>query len=144
MRSTKPKLSEADLQKFGTDLLQADGWRPLRTDPVSRREWGKGFGEKGMPDYLYLRYGQIETEEQVPPCIRAVDYEDGHVLFADETLWIEWKRKGSKAEAHQKAWHAAERARGALVWVAGEDFEATPEAFKAFYLASGLNRAIRP
>ena len=38
------------------EYLQLDGWRPIRTDPVSDRARGKGFGELGMPDYLFLRY----------------------------------------------------------------------------------------
>ena len=33
-----------------------------------------------------------------------------------------------------------ERLCGALVWVAGEDFEASPEAFAKFYAKSGLQR----
>jgi len=80
------KISEADIQRTCSELLEWDGWRALRTDPVSDRATvdairraimgvpelnhvrelilkvikrcvrGKGFGELGMPDHLYIRY----------------------------------------------------------------------------------------
>ena len=122
-------LSEADIARTCSDLLQADGWRMLITDPVSDRARGKGFGELGMADRLYIRYGWTH---------------DPHFSNAAEVMWIEWKRtvrgKPTKATPHQKAWHAAERARGALTLIAGEDFPATIEGFQAWYKASGLQR----
>src|SRR4029453_17774142 len=39
-------------------LLAEDGWRILKTDPVSDRGRGKGFGEPGMADTLCLRSGR--------------------------------------------------------------------------------------
>lgn len=121
------RLSEADLERYGTDLLALDGWRTLKTDPVSDKSRGKGFGEKGMADRLYLRYGYLPSTR----------YEG---LALAEVLWIEWKRRGGRAEPHQQAWHAVERARGALVLLAGDHFEASPEGFLAWYRASGLMR----
>ena len=143
-KAARPTLTEAQLQQFGTELLALDGWRPLRTDPVRNREWGKGFGEPGMPDYLYMRYDTLPSQTRGLP-LDVIE----RVTSGAQVLWIEWKRvrndrrAANKAEQHQKQWHAAERARGALVLVAGEDFECTPEGFKSWYVASGLNRAIR-
>ena len=125
---TKVKLSEADLERYGTQLLENDGWRALKTDPVSRREWGKGFGELGMADYLYIRYACLSRLED-----RAEK---------NDVLWIEWKRLKGKVQANQTIWIRAEMSRGALVWLAGVDFEATPEGFFAHYKASGLCRKI--
>lgn len=129
------ELSEADIARTCSDLLQADGWRMLITDPVSNRERGKGFGESGMADRLYIRYHQTaseRTQNQVGSCILA------------SLMWIEWKRirrgVATKATDHQRDWHAAERARGALTLIAGEDFPATIEGFAAWYKASGLQR----
>ena len=118
------KLKERDIARTCGDLLKLDDWRLLWCEPVSRREWGRGFGEKGMPDLLAIRYNSIER--------------DGTVR--DQIMWIEWKSATGKASKHQKLWHAAERARGALTLIAGEDFPASIEGFKEFYRSSGLNR----
>jgi hypothetical protein len=104
-------------------LLTEDGWRILKTDPVSDRGRGKGFGEPGMADTLCLRYGR-----QGAPC---------------EVLWIEWKAPGGRVRKHQHAWHLAERARGALTVVAGLDFPASVKGFWSWYRASGLARVGR-
>jgi len=123
---------EAQLEKTCTEMLELDDWRSLKTDPVRNREWGKGFGELGMADRLYIRYGWPSERFW------------GTALV----MWIEWKcmrpgrKTATKAQQHQLDWIAAERARGALVLLAGVDFPATFEGFKAWYLNSGLNRRI--
>jgi hypothetical protein len=121
---------EAELEEACTNILIHDGWRALKTDPVSDRRRGKGFGELGMADYLYLRYWpRTATQTSTRPL--------------GEVMWIEWKRRtesgsDTKAAAHQKDWHRDERAKGALTLIAGEDFPATVNGFLAYYLASGL------
>lgn len=130
------RLSEADLERQCSDLLALDGWRTLKTDPVSRREWGKGFGELGMADRLYIRYG-------IRYAIEGRGYAVGAGLFVsreDEVMWIEWKRPDGRNKQHQKKWQRDERIRGALVLVAREDFPATFEGFCAWYAGSGLMR----
>lgn len=120
---------EATIQAHCGEWLTWDGWRHLRTDPVSDRDRGKGFGELGMADDLFLR-----------PCIvreaNLVDFAQG------EILWIEWKKRGGKRGAHQVEWHRKERNAGFLTVFAGIDFTPTIDGFKAWYLASGL--AIKP
>jgi hypothetical protein len=123
---------EASIERACTDLLELDGWRALKTDPVSRVEWGKGFGEKGMADYVYIRYGNFRSEPH---------YFQQHVL--SEVLWIEWKAPKGRVAAHQRKWHAAERAWGALTLIAGVDFPASIEGFMAWYRASSLARSVR-
>lgn len=125
-------ISEADLEKYGTDLLELDGWRSLKTDPCSDRSRGKGFGELGMADHLYIRYRDIHAVY--------MKGSDAEIDALAHVLWIEWKRKGGKAKQHQLNWIEAERGRGALVWLAGVDFPATPEGFFEHYKASGLCR----
>ncbi len=108
-----------------TRLLEQDGWRALRTDPVSDRGRGKGFGEIGMADHCYFRYQPHER----------------HYSRADaEVLWIEFKSAKGKPAKHQIEWHTKERARGALTWIAGVDFAASIEGFVEHYRKSGLNR----
>ncbi len=102
-----------------TRLLEQDGWRALRTDPVSDRGKGKGFGEKGMADHLYLRYDAIYLRANV--------------------LWVEYKSANGKPAKHQTEWHTKERARGALTWIAGVDFPASVAGFVDHYRKSGLN-----
>ena len=121
------RVSESQLQKQGDDLLALDRWRYIETDPKHLR--GLGVSEPGIPDRLYLRYG-IHGFYPIP-----VD-----VFSEAAVLWVEWKRKGGKAGATQLEWHANERARGAVVWLAGVDFPATIEGFLVHYRASGLMR----
>lgn len=132
-------LKEADIAKTCTDLLSADGWRAVRTDPVADRRRGKGFGELGMADYLYIRYepgaGTSEADLAVPDILSV----------GAEVMWVEWKRidrrgKTTAVRPHQLDWHRAERARGAYTLIAGVDFPATIDGFIAWYRTSGLAR----
>lgn len=129
-----PAILEAGIQATCTQFLELEGWRSLRTDPVSRREWGKGFGEKGMADHLYIRYTYFGV------------YHASGLRSVAEVMWIEWKRlrgtKATKAKQHQKDWHRDERERGALTLIAGEDFPATIEGFMGWYESSGLQRRV--
>jgi len=128
-------ISEAQLELAGTEYLVWDGWRAFKTDPVSNRLWGKGFGEKGMCDHLYLRYCDTTPTDPGP-------LTEGW----GGILWIEWKRPKSKgrqagvAKFHQTQWIMAERARGALVWLCGVDFPASYDGFLEHYQASRLQR----
>lgn len=121
------KRPEAELQKQADDFLSWDGWRAIVTDPPRLR--GLGVIEKGIPDRLYLRYEGDSKQEfhNWAQCI-------------SQALWIEWKAKGGQHGVDQIRWRKAERARGALVWVAKEDFEPDYDSFVAFYRKSGLLR----
>ena len=133
--------SEAQIEAECTKLLAEDGWRPLRTDPVSDRGRGKGFGELGMADHLYIRYwGQCVHRK---PQAHDQRCNASHLASGNEIMWIEFKRPGEKPAKHQIAWHAKERSRGALTLIAGEDFPATVEGFKDWYENSGLMRRAR-
>jgi hypothetical protein len=112
--------AEALIEAECCQLLAEDGWRVLKTDPVSDRGRGKGFGEPGMADTLCLRYGR-----QGAAC---------------EVLWIEWKAPGGRLQKHQLEWHVKERARGAMTAIAGVDFAASVRGFRSWYRASGLAR----
>ena len=127
-----PRILEKHVQEGVTALLELDGWRAIRTDPVSDRVRGKGFGELGMPDHLYLRYRPFISGPHVTHGFR-VEYGD----CLSETLWIEFKAPSKVPKSHQLQWHKSEQKRGALVLVI-DNFD----AFKAWYLASGLNRRI--
>ncbi len=132
IENTPVELPEWMIEAECTKLLEADGWRSLRTDPVSDRGRGKGFGEKGMCDHLYIRY------QKTIKSINGV----GSLSFCGEAqiLWIEFKSASGKPKKHQIEWNDKERARGAVTWIAGVDFPASIEGFKAYYRASGLNR----
>jgi hypothetical protein len=101
-------------------LLSGDGWRILKTDPVSDKRRGKGFGEPGMADTLAVRYGKPAA--------------------ACELIWVEWKAPGGRVRKHQTSWHIRERARGSLTAIAGVDFPATVKGFWDWYRSSGLAR----
>jgi hypothetical protein len=145
-RARKPRaLTEAQIQKACTDFLVSDGWRALQTNPCSDRGRGKGFGEIGMADHLYLRpadipyyaaaarTGQFTLNGQFPV---------GSTLAAaqGQILWVEFKAPGKKPESHQYLWHLAERVHGFLTVMAGVDFEASYEGFVDWYFYAGLAR----
>lgn len=115
-----PKMLEKHLQQYGEDLLMLDDWRIFRIEENFSERKRKRTGERHAADGLYCRYSGNGA--------------------AGEILFIEWKRPGGKPRPGQRIWHAAERARGALTWIAGETFPATCEGFKAHYEASGLCR----
>lgn len=125
--TTSKPLREADIVSACVDFLLLDYWRPIKMEPVSNRAWGKGTGEIGQPDYLFLRY--TPTVVVVPP----------KVMAQADVLWVEFKRpKDGRVSPEQKSWHLLERARGALVWVATQDFEPTVDGFMEHYRRSGL------
>ena len=147
---TKDNLREAAIEAECTKLLAEDGWRPLRTDPVSDRARGKGFGELGMADHQYIRYlPELSAvvckgaDTVVGRFVLEAVAEQARGLALAQVLWIEFKRPGKKPKKHQRAWHDKERARGALTKIAGEDFPATVQGFKDWYETSGLMRRAR-
>ena len=119
-----------------TKILEEDGWRALRTDPVSDRGRGNGFGEVGMGDHLYIRYRGFRALRCRFDRLVASPWTQAQT----EVAWIEFKRPGEKAKKHQRQWHERERARGALTLIAGEDFYASVAGFRVWYAASGLQR----
>jgi hypothetical protein len=116
----KLRISEADVQTAVVQILELDGWRAIRTDPVSDKSRGKGFGEVGMPDYLFIRY------EQAPGTRRA---------GSAEVLWVEFKAPGKSCKTHQLDWHLEERLRGALVMMVD-----SVDDFRDWYKISWLMR----
>lgn len=128
-----PHVTEALIQAECSKLLQEDGWRFLRTDPVSDRSRAKGFGEVGMADAMFLRY--LHGDRIRIPTGFAVLKSP-----AAEVIWIEFKAPKGVASKAQTAWHIKERARGALTLIAGQDFTASVAGFKSWYENSGLQR----
>lgn len=128
------KLTERHIQETCSAYLALDGWRRIRTDIPHLR--GLGVSEKGMADDQYVRYRGLPCDEHSQSQALKLICSPSKT----ETMWIEWKRKGGKAGEHQAKWHAAERARGALTLIAGEDFPSTIEGFCQWYVESGLQR----
>ncbi len=123
-KTTSPgfRLRESDIQRTCEDLLRWDFWRILRIEKNFSEKKQKATGELGAPDALCIRYG-FECPDACA-----------------EVLWIEWKAADGRLSQDQADWHAAERTYGALTLIAGKEFPATIEGFKAFYAASGLQR----
>lgn len=120
-------LTEAHVQETITQFLQLDGWRAFRTELTVQRERGRVVGERGQPDYLYVRYEHFIDHR---PDSRSLYYKAAYVL------WIEFKKPGEKPRPEQLAWHEAERKRGALVLVVSDiDY-----FIREWYPASGLAR----
>lgn len=135
-KPSAPKLRERDIAGAIVGFLELDGWRPIKMEPISRREWGKGTGEVGQADYLFVRY-------LANPCsTRGCSGENCTVEAKSraQAMWLEMKRPDGKVSDKQREWHVLERARGALTLIAGEDFGADVDSFIAWYRQSGLLR----
>lgn len=126
-----PRISEKQIQEAVVAFLEIDGWRAFRTELTVQRERGRVVGERGQPDYLFVRY-QCEGNGRLY-------YADEPSRVLAEVAWIEFKRPGQKPRPDQIAWHEAEAARGAYVLVV-DDFD----KFRADYMKSGLARRVRP
>lgn len=100
----KLKLTEADVTRQVCDFMGYEGWRGVRNNVGVATNLATGqqvaFNERGMPDWLFIRY-----------------WNDPGMVSEGDFIWIEMKAPGKKPTAHQKAWHEAERLRGALVKV---------------------------
>lgn len=125
-----PALKESQIQRTVCDFLRAERWRVFEFEHEFSERKRKTFGEPGMPDVLAIRYNVLLDG--------SLDGDPLEPWKGDIVLWIELKRidgrgRTTKARADQKAWHGAERARGALTWIAGEDFPATIEGFIEHY-----------
>ena len=122
---------EKSIQAAIKDFLMLDGWRVFETDK-QRRHHDTGsvrhpLAEPGMADMLCVRY---------LGCV-AINPSD---VSISEVMWIEAKRLGGKPSLDQTIWIAAERERGALVVVLGEDCEASIDGWLESYRRSGLMR----
>lgn len=132
------KLLEAHIERAIVDLLELDDWVCRKMEQNFSERKRKIVGEAGMPDRLCIRYldkARIEFPTASGSLVVAVLKPP-----AAEVMWLELKSLKGKHAPHQKAWQAAEMARGALVLRAGIDFEASIEGFAKFYAASGLQR----
>jgi hypothetical protein len=96
---------EKHIQETVVEFLKLDGWRAFRTELTVQRERGRVVGERGQPDYLFLRYSYVPGNQPV------------FLRSGCQHLWIEFKRPGEKPRQDQNVWHAGEVARGALVMV---------------------------
>lgn len=124
VRQNQLRVTEADVQRAVVDMLAADGWRSIRTDPVSDRSRGKGFGEIGMPDYLFVRYDWDQRTRS-----------GAARQTLSEVMWIEFKAPDKYETKSQRDWHIKERTRGGFVLVvSGVD------DFREWYKTSGLMR----
>ena len=129
VRQNQLRVTEADVQRAVVDMLAADGWRAIRTDPVSDRSRGKGFGEIGMPDYLFIRYHGAAEVCPDPQHRSPVGQ------TAARLMWIEFKAPDKYETPNQRQWHIKERTRGGFVLVvSGVD------DFREWYKTSGLMR----
>jgi hypothetical protein len=128
--SGKDLLKESHVQQTVVEFMELDGWRAFRTELTVQRERGRVVGERGQPDYLFLRYGRWPKDER----------SDFQAAINCSVMWIEFKRPGEKPRADQLAWHERERARGALVMVVGDSTGDWWGEFKEWYKTSGLQR----
>lgn len=126
--------------------MELDGWRLIQTDLKHLR--GMGVQEKGMADDLFIRYYPVNIHRSAPEVCRDLPGISTEMVLNEmrartELIWIEWKSKTGINGQKQSEWQMCERARGALVWVAKQDFPPTIEGFQEHYRKSGLMRKLR-
>lgn len=108
------QLAEREVSRQVSDFLEWNGWRRIRNQSgVATNAGGSTFrfGEKGIPDLLFLRY---------------VPERPGAALV----LWVETKRAKGKLSPDQVKWQDEERLRGALI-VNVYDFQTFSEWYQS-------------
>jgi hypothetical protein len=87
MRTTKPKVTEAQAQKAIMDLFGLYGWEVVKTEEDRFR------GVQGLPDLLLTAPNglQMWVEVKRPPSTRNPR---GRVRAAQQRLLAEWRRRG--------------------------------------------------
>lgn len=102
VRSAKRVTPEAQLTRQVVDYMNARGWRAIRMQSGVYQGPATTFrsGEKGMPDYLFLR---------------PVDQINGFAV-----LWVEFKSKRGRLSQWQENWIARERLFRFPVWVVSD------------------------
>jgi hypothetical protein len=127
-------LLEKHIEQTIREFLEWDDWRVFHFEQNFSERKRKTVGEGGMPDLLCIRYGRgtlgVPTDGS----------SDVVMWLGDVVMWLELKAPKGRVAARQKLWHEAERKRGALTLIAGEDFPATIEGFEQWYRLSGLMR----
>ena len=93
-------LLEKDVTRQVSDFLVYRGWRRFRNNVGGKYDAHGNYtpyGERGMPDMLFVNYHRIKKPWSM-------------------MLWIETKRsRGGRLSEYQLEWQEAERARGAIV-----------------------------
>lgn len=139
-RKVGPIIYESHIETAIVQAMVLDGWRPFKMQYSFDQVKKLTLGEPGMCDHLFLRY---RAGEKLTP----VSILRSRVTLLDEVLWWEFKRVKSRPGRRDKAtgldpdqvqWIAAEKAKGAMVWVAGIDHEADIAGAALHYLGSGL------
>lgn len=141
---TKAPIKESDIETTIVRAMELDGWRPFKMEQNFSERKKKRTGEPGMPDHLFIRYWNTGDPRGPVPYTKTRCYNP-----TAEVLWWEFKRiivregrkdKASELDPDQVKWITAERARGALVWVAGVDHNADIAGAALHYVKSGLCR----
>jgi len=142
---------EIEIETAFDQAMVLDGWRPMKQEQNFSERKKKSTGEAGMCDKQYIRYTDAAGRQQ----LRDLNLKypgtvtEAQIRATVQVLWIEWKRiivrvgrkdKASQRSADQETWQQREKDRGALVWCAGVDFEATIDGAAQHYLDSGLAR----
>jgi len=133
---------EADIETTIVDAMVKDGWRAFKMQYSFDQVKKLTLGEPGMCDHLFVRYGLIKPH----PVRGAADSFWGNALAVADILWWEYKASKKRRKrreflsVNQTLWIQAEKRKGALVWVAGIDHEATIAGAAQHYLESGLCR----
>lgn len=111
------------------DFLVREGWRPIRHESGFVPGAGN-FGEKGMPDWQFIRY--LETPG--PAVVLWVEMKAPNTKRRCNCRPAYKDENGKRVKAHecrscgQKRWQDKETGRGALVVVTDD-----PELFKRWY-----------
>ena len=130
----KPRILEKHVEEAVCNFLEIDGWRSLKQEQNFSDRKVKVTGERGMPDRLFIRYTYPPGNSKLLA---------GHTEYSASlqamcgVIWIEFKAPGKLPRPEQTAWHATERALGALVMVVD-----SYDDFRRWYLGSGLARRV--
>jgi hypothetical protein len=117
-------LQEKDVARAISDFMEYKGWRRFRNNVGVAMNPSGGlhrYGEKGMPDLLFVRY--------------APKYRPWTLM-----IWVETKRPRGRLSPHQEKWQEEETAAGAVIVTVNsfEDFlDWYNQTLAAIHTASG-------
>lgn len=134
---------EASIEDRIVEAMELDGWRAFKMEENFSERKFKKTGEPGMCDHLFLRpHNQGDPRGPVPYTKTRCYNPLGDILWWEFKASREIRKRAEFLSAKQVKWIMAERAKGFLVWAAGEeaDYPPTAEGCARKYLDSGLCR----
>jgi hypothetical protein len=132
-------LYESQIETTIVDAMERDGWRAFKMEYNFDTVKKITLGEPGMCDHLFIRYASRDAGV-LAAMLTSTQFAKAEVLWWEFKASAKRRKRREYLSVDQTFWIQAEKAKGALVWIAGIDHEATIDGAAQHYLDSGLAR----